>query len=195
MRSSRSVVRRRPRRRERSRILVVAEGKVTEVQYIQGIAQHLRATGVAVRQAQVKGVGRDPSHVLAEAVRIRDEDPDGYDTTWIVVDVDDHATLETCLREAVRGEIRVIVSNPCFEVWLLWHFEDLSRSETRAWLRRKLRAHGHDGKSLPTTFPYDSVGGASARADAPGRRVSAGARGPCPSSAMPRLLEALCAND
>lgn len=164
---------------------------MTEVQYVQGLVQHLRVTGVAARQAQVKGVGRDPLHVLAEAIRIRDEDPDGYDSTWIVVDVDDHATLERCLGEAGTAQIGVVVSNPCFEVWLLWHFEDLSRHVTREWLRRRLRNHGHDGKSLPPRFPYGSVGEARARADATPRRVLAGERGPCPSSAMPRLLEAI----
>lgn len=195
MRSSKNIVRRKSRRQERSRVLVVAEGKVTEVQYVQGLVQHLRLTGVAARAANVKGVGRDPLHVLAEAIRIRGEDPDGYDSTWVVVDVDDHATLTECLGRARGADIGVVVSNPCFEVWLLWHFEDLSRQESRDWLRRKLRGHGCEGKSLAPAFPYDNATAAAARADSPGRRTAAGDRGPCPSSAMPRLLEAITRAD
>ncbi len=49
-----------------------------------------------------------------------------YDEVWCILDVEtpDHRkTLEEALRTAQEHGIQVCLSNPCFEVWLLAHFE------------------------------------------------------------------------
>ncbi len=52
------------------------------------------------------------------------------DQFWVVTDVDHWAdnnhikNLVQVLRESKQGEISVALSNPCFDLWLLLHFDD-----------------------------------------------------------------------
>lgn len=169
-------------------MLVVTEGVRTEVQYLEGLVQHLRSTGTSVRGVRSKGIGRDPSQVVGAAIEMRDADTDGYSATWVVVDVDNHATLDSALREATKEKINVVVSNPCFEMWLLWHYEECtSYQETKSAIARLTR-FGHTDKQMPNSFPYHGWNEAVRRA---GDSVACGCRGPNPSTAMPHLVEAL----
>jgi len=45
-------------------------------------------------------------------------------TKFGVSDVDEHAHLGEALSLAARNGIKVAVSNPCFEVWFVLHYED-----------------------------------------------------------------------
>lgn len=46
-----------------------------------------------------------------------------YDEIWCVFDVDEHPKLQDATQQANAHGISVAVSNPCFELWLLLHFE------------------------------------------------------------------------
>jgi hypothetical protein len=54
-----------------------------------------------------------------------------YDEVWCVFDVDEHPMLADALQQARANGINVAVSNPCFELWLLLHFQ-----QQNAWLDR-----------------------------------------------------------
>lgn len=175
-------------RRERNRVLIVTEGLKTEIQYLEGLAQYLRASGTSVRGVRSKGVGKDPARVLRAAMDLNAQDPDGYDEIWVVVDVDEHTTLETAVRTAKETGIPLVVSNPCFEIWLIWHYEDCSaHHETRAAVRR-LEKFGHTEKRIPNSFPFDACDEAVRRAEP---ELPPSAVGPNPSTAMPSLLRSL----
>lgn len=183
-----SINRRGARLAERHRLLIVCEGAVTEVEYFQGLKQSLRKSGVAVRGVEVKGHGSDPLNVLDEARRMASEED--FDEVWVVVDTDTHERLPQALREARRARVPVVVSNPCFEIWLLWHHADCQAHQSADDLRRELRRYGHcDPKHLPPRFPYDHWPQAEARARF--RPVSHTQIAENPSSAMPDLLAAL----
>jgi hypothetical protein len=162
--------RRRNVRPERPRILIVTEGELTEPQYFKGLAKTLRATGVEVCKLSVTGLGEDPDRVVREAADRsgrgtgRSVGEDAYEHVWCVIDVDDHATLSRAMRRARALSIDMAVSNPCFEIWLLWHYKVHSSHVARSELRRKLRQHGILDKSLPATFPYGSYAVAIDRA-------------------------------
>lgn len=179
---------RRPRRAERKRLLVVTEGVKTEIQYFEGMVQFFRSTGVAVKGVRSKGVGKDPERVLQAALDFNEQDPDGFDEIWIVVDVDDHATLDAALVRARRLNIPVVVSNPCFEIWLIWHYEDCAAYQCTKDAVDRLGKFGHTEKQIPNTFPYDAHPDAVRRAKG---GVALTEQGPNPSSAMPHLLAAL----
>jgi hypothetical protein len=150
-------------RPERPRILITTEGVVTEPQYFKGLKGHLRATGVSVRSASIDGIGRDPVSVVS-AARTRQQRGESYDQTWCVFDVDRHSNLDEALRLAASYGYKCAVSNPCFEIWLLWHFEDRTAACSATDLRRCLRNHGlRQGKTLPEDFPYASFRQAVAR--------------------------------
>lgn len=191
MRKGGSVVRNRPRRQENKKLLVVTEGEITEVQYLQGLLQHLRTAGVTVIPCSVKGGGGEPSRVLAKARKLAAKGD--YEAVWIVVDVDDHPSLPDVLREGAGGTEAIVVSNPQFEVWLLWHLTNSGAPQTAASLKKELLRHGFKGtcKHLPTDFPFDRVEQAVAMAAHRSRAAALNTRGPNPSSGMPHLVEAL----
>ncbi|MGV7254581.1 RloB family protein [Mycobacterium kansasii] len=47
-----------------------------------------------------------------------------FDEYWCVFDVDQHPKLRDALTLAAENGIRVALSNPCFELWFLIHFQD-----------------------------------------------------------------------
>lgn len=161
---------RRPRntRRERERILIVTEGERTETQYFKRLASYLRATGVTVDGLDVIGVGRDPMSVVRRAAKRTSDGKlvgqrEGYDAVWCVFDVDEHVNLDDAVTAAKRFGFSVSVSNPCFEIWLLWHVEDRTKRISRTELARKVRQHGVD-KTIPNGFPYQKYTDAITRA-------------------------------
>jgi hypothetical protein len=49
---------------------------------------------------------------------------DAYDEYWCVFDVDTHPHLNEALQLARSEDIRVALSNPCIELWIIIHFQD-----------------------------------------------------------------------
>ncbi|MEU8279002.1 RloB family protein [Microbispora bryophytorum] len=153
------------RRYPKKRILVICEGVVTEVQYFNGVKDHFKAVPVDVGRCDVDGCGKDPLSVVKEAIRRRDKARSdarrqrdaflAYDETWAVVDVDDHASLSEAIRAAHANGVKLLISRPCFEIWLLWHFQDCLAALTTRDVQRKLAARlpNYD-KHLPAAFPY-----------------------------------------
>ena len=126
------MARRAPQRRRSSapRIMLVCEGQ-TEVGYFKYIAQRLRSSGISVKAVHD---AVSPMAIVKNAYAYIDGDPkrgieaNQYDQVWAVFDWDEH-TKE--VREAIswaeqRG-IRIALSNPCFDTWLIWHFDDYMR--------------------------------------------------------------------
>ena len=170
-------------------MLIVTEGVKTEIQYLEGMVQFLRSSGASVRGVRSKGIGRDPGRVVKAALEINAADVDGYDEIWVLVDVDEHATLEAAISEAMASAIPMVISNPCFEIWLLWHYEDCAAHKTAQQLERQLAKRGHADKKVPTSFPYGNHPDATKRASV--GLVEHSVRGPNPSTAMPVLIAAL----
>lgn len=192
MRKGGPVNRRGRRRRERRRILIVTEGAVTEHQYLEGLAQHLRASGIQISSTTVKKAGGEPSLVLKTARDIRVSSAEDFDATWIVVDVDEHSKLPTVLTECGRGGELAAVSNPQFEVWLLWHYVDSAKPHTKSSLEKALASHGFGkSKHLPADFPYANVESAMRFALHADRSAEPNVQGRNPSSGMAHLVRAI----
>ena len=62
-----------------------------------------------------------------------------YDEVWCVFDVDDHPNLLNALESARQLGIKVALSNPCFELWLLLHFRESPGAQQRHKIRDMLR--------------------------------------------------------
>lgn len=106
---------RRPRKR---RFLVVAGGAVTEKQYFK----QLESLYDVVIDYQQKN--NSPKQLAELAVKLKREDKrdtstDCYERIWVVVDVDDFHDHGEAARICNDNGIELIISNPCFEVWLL----------------------------------------------------------------------------
>lgn len=103
-------------------VIIATEGRKTEQQYFS-LFQSLRV------QVKVLPTGDDnrssPDQVLDRLRTFHEEyDLGGGDELWLMVDVDrwGDAKLAQIAREATQTGFKLAASNPCFEVWLLFHY-------------------------------------------------------------------------
>lgn len=117
-----SAIARRPATvRERNRLLVICGSRVTERDYLRGLVDHLRNPAVSVR---IMTHPCAPAQLVAYA-RAQFTALDGdFDEIWCVFDVDQFPDVAEAVETAAQHGIRVAVSNPCFELWLLLHFKE-----------------------------------------------------------------------
>jgi hypothetical protein len=178
-------------------VLVVAEGKETERQYVELLGQHLRERGVMVSVKTAHG-GSDPVAVIKKCISEREnakQKRQAYDRCVCLVDVDAHAHLDGALALAKENDVLVIVSNLKFEVWLLWHVDDSVGVKTSKELDDLVKKHGlvrkDNSKHLSVKFPIDKWSDADAVARRADPNLASCRRGASPSSAMPVLLDIL----
>ena len=119
-----------PRREQRKRFLIVVEGEVTECDYFHAIR---KSRSLPKELIQVEPPPpTSPLEIVRKAVRLRDEqrERDPYDEVWCVFDVEAQVTqparpnLQEALTLAEQKQIKIALSNPCFELWLLLHHQD-----------------------------------------------------------------------
>ena len=107
-------------RARKKRYLVVAGGAVTEKQYFKRLAS---IYDVVIEYQQKN---ESPEHLADFARKLKEEDErdistDCYEKIWVVVDVDDFHGHSQAAKICKDNGIELIISNPCFEVWLLDH--------------------------------------------------------------------------
>jgi RloB-like protein len=121
--------RRSPFREVKRRILIVCEGIVTERHYFND----LRIQTKSLVELNIEP-GGTPKTLVERAVdfkksaekaakRAKDENLK-FDVVWCVFDVDVHPFLAEAQQQARDNGIKAAVSNPCFEFWVLLHFQD-----------------------------------------------------------------------
>ncbi|MFJ7588069.1 RloB family protein [Streptomyces sp. NPDC097617] len=135
-----------PAKQERGRrrrvVHVFTEGKVTEPDYIriirdQGVyADPSLAVEVRIANASAPGSQRKPIKLVEAAVRLmREEARDAkrsglkkefWPQVWCLFDRDEHESIDTALKQARDGDVRVAFSHPCFEVWRLLHHKPVT---------------------------------------------------------------------
>lgn len=190
-------------RRPRKTFLIFCEGERTEPEYLNALKRQPSVRDVAAVDLRVvTGHGRSAPRALAAMAidarsRAMDEDAE-IDEFWCVFDVEwpeNHPGLQDAIEEAGQNSIQVAVSNPCFELWLILHFQDRS-----AWLdtaeacrlRQRLDRSTDKGIDAAKYMPLTAVAARrAARLDE--RHEQNGTRFPedNPSSGMHRLLAAI----
>ena len=157
--SVRDLRRRAAVRQPYERLLIVCEGEKTEPKYLREIqrAYRLATAHVQVLHSQI---GTEPLQVLEYALTVFKEGdrgravyPGEFDRIVVVFDRDQHLTYHTALAKAAAhdGKLRndnrvavpvnVVASVPCFELWLLLHFEDVQAPLDRHEALARLKIH------------------------------------------------------
>ena len=125
------------------RVLIVCEGEKSEPLYISDIRSDYRLATANV-QVLSSAFGTQPLQVVEYAEmlfrggdRSKAIQPRAFDRLVAVFDRDDHASYHQALAkaEALNGKLKndadesvpfqAAASVPCFELWLLLHFEDV----------------------------------------------------------------------
>lgn len=127
------------------RILILCEGKNTEPHYFLTLVKSKRTTTIELEVDPNRGVPTTLVKRAIERKKLSDRrggDPrDKFDQIWCVFDVDEHPNLSETLQLAKANEICVALSNPCFEIWVLWHFQDHTRYDHRDDILQHCKGH------------------------------------------------------
>lgn len=197
--------------------LVVTEGTVTEPVYFELLLGRREFSRVRVRVEP--GRRSDPLHVVRAARKLADEheerakrrelgnnDPQGFDQVWAVIDTDAAVQRELWpdveqLAQSLR--VQLASSTPCFEFWLLLHIDgyttrtdllngDLAKRAVKKALKRDYSTNKETARKVLPEFIakwVEAVGHAQRV-----RRHHLDAqtpRPPNPSTDMDRLLQAV----
>lgn len=115
---------------ERDRILIVCEDSVSGCEYFKDFRSALRLSNLDVRICGEE-CGSAPisvyEYALEEYKKDREEngESNAYDKVYCVFDRDKHVDFDRAM-DAIRRAgtpFQAIPSYPCFEVWVLFHFE------------------------------------------------------------------------
>jgi hypothetical protein len=144
----RPVTRREPSRDPGRRILLVCEGEVTEREYFEALRAWCKNPRI---ELDFEGPAGVPLTLVTRAKQRQDkanreaarmgDDFVRYDEVWCVFDVDDHPGVSDARAQARDAGLRLAMSNPCFELWLLLHFTDNPGMQHREEIQARLRAH------------------------------------------------------
>jgi hypothetical protein len=101
------------------RVLIICGAQRTERDYLASLKHLRRNSAVSIK---LKTESKSPLEVVMTAIKLRQLTEDDYDEVWAVFDVDEF-DVKDAIGLAARNGIRTAVSNPCFELWLLLHFQ------------------------------------------------------------------------
>lgn len=120
-------------RREKTTVLIVCEGRETERNYLEELKREdAVSSGFSIKV--VRGSGGSRQQIVQRAADFKNRPQDDFDQVWCIMDTErlDHDDARQDFRQAmklaVEHGIKMVLSNPAFEVWLLAHFVRTSRS-------------------------------------------------------------------
>lgn len=114
----------------------------TETRYFQRIIRELRGK----LHLKVKAIPKDPSTILKKVLKIPRIDE--QDQKWLVIDKDNFKNIQYLISTAKRQGVQVAYSNPCFELWILLHYEYLETEISIQNCIKKLEHHIGRQKNL-----------------------------------------------
>lgn len=206
------LARKRGHRPPHARILIVCEDSKSSPGYFREIRIHHRISTASV-QVQPSQLGTAPKLVVEYACELfRKGNPHRqiiarrFDQVYAVFDRDDHESYHEALAlaESMDGKLRnderqvvrfsAVASVPCFELWLLLHYEDilspLHRDEVQKRLRKYLPDYEKGGSGyFERTRPQLAL--ATQRADKLAKHTNA-RDGKMPYTKIGELVSELC---
>ncbi len=123
----------------KSKLFVFSEGAVTEPLYLHSIAK--KFSGAAISIEKCGGAPRTlVSWAKTHQARMKRTATDftKNDSVWVVFDRDDHPSITQALAEVHAAGIGIAYSNPCFEIWLIYHFADHNAPATTAQAKERI---------------------------------------------------------
>ncbi len=188
----------RKQRSTKKTVLIATNGLVTERIYLNELK--IRANRLGDISVTVTCINGDPEGMLRKLKSTRDTqyNASAYDEVWLVFDEDgkDRSSLfAKCSQLSTRRQHWfAVVSRPCFEVWLIAHYEQVRNYITQADAQKHFHqlTPGTSSKSIPQDFPYGNMGFAAKRCHLQGEmQLPIEDLPPSPGSGMPHLVKSL----
>jgi hypothetical protein len=140
-------------RTELRTIVVFTEGSLSEPDYVNGLRRLPHIRGNVALRVEIHPEHRVPLTLVRMAVE-RSRDPE-VDECWCIFDVEwpkNHPNLAAAVALAQDNGVRLAISNPCFELWLILHHQDHTRFDHTAIVESLSRSlDGRAGKSVDAT--------------------------------------------
>ena len=113
------------KRPERRTIVVFCEGVNSEPDYVKALKQLTHIAENTALELRIHPERSVPLSLVRMAVQQK-RDPE-VDECWCVFDVEwpqNHPNLTEAKALAESNEVNLAISNPCFELWLILHFQN-----------------------------------------------------------------------
>lgn len=149
------------------KVFIACEGEQTEYKYFQGVMKYRSELSISpfIEMVPIRHdplTGSNPLQIFAEAKQAL-EGSDHYfpstDILYLIVDRDMHSfkdyQYDLLLSKCKEEGFFLAISNPCFELWLLMHYSDLSAYNLDTILTNKKIGH----RTQTEIFLMDKLGG------------------------------------
>ena len=165
--TGRSLKRKTSKRRERRTIYVFCEGEKSEPNYLRGIKGLGTVRGQVSLSIVVDSRSGAPKRIVNRAIKkIVDEE---IDECWCIFDVEApqaHPNIENIIELAAKNGVKIAVSNPCFELWLVLHHQDcFAYVTTSDIVKASEDLEKRPSKGINPSFYMDHIAKAVERAD------------------------------
>lgn len=138
----------------RQKFLIVCEGERTEPNYFKALTN-----GIGNIHCERRGKGKDPNSLVNEAIKLKANND--VDKIWVVFDKDEvpDNDFNDAIKKAEKNGIECAWSNAAFELWFLYHFENVTAHLTRKAYQKKLSdAVNKSGKyNKKSKYQYDKT--------------------------------------
>lgn len=125
-RATNQISRRKPTKQPNKVVLIVCECKKTEKNYFQMLKEYLNLISISIEI--FPSPHPTPSQVVKHAKQ-KAKELGECDEIYCVFDRDTHKDFDKALDEAKKTKLKnfeAIVSDPCFEFWILLHFAKIT---------------------------------------------------------------------
>jgi hypothetical protein len=118
------------------RILIVCEDDVSAPNYLEALKKKFKLTAASIRIVG-SGSRSQPIQVVTRAIEEKDKSQgeasgaEPFEQVWCVIDGDYGAKVKPARKLAIESGIQLAISTPCFEYWVLLHFQEYGTSENQ----------------------------------------------------------------
>ena len=102
-------------------IIIVTDGRETEINYINGLKKTITGSGIRITIKQEN----PPENLVKEVLRLKNLSAASEPEPWVFFDRDDVPKFDDIIREAEENGVNTAWSNPCVEIWFSAHFENI----------------------------------------------------------------------
>ncbi len=201
-RKNSSLKRKKPNRNPKQKFILFSEGANTERVYFEALERHYTN---ALFEINFIGPAGTPI-TIADKVKVQmktlkeERIANSFaekDTVWGIFDEDNHDNVRESIDKCIAAGAKVAYSNPCFEVWLILHYEDFDKSDDRHQVQKHYGTldpyYKRNGSKIPNyEVLIPKIEEAEERAVRQEmRRESEGAEGGRPSTTVYSLTKAI----
>ena len=129
------------KRTEQKAVLIALEDTKSSKYYFEELIKDKKLSGKVLF---AKHIGTNPSSVVAAIVQHLDTNKEViYEKKWAIFDRDDWTKqdVNSTINRAKQLDVCIGISNESYELWLVLHFEKLTRYTSREDLNKKLNEH------------------------------------------------------